>query len=86
MPKYNNIGYSDAYSIKLNLDILESQLSNIIKRTSVLVWKYQKLPMTCMIYNTGKLIMMGKPNIDLANMDECREFGRTTLRRYAWII
>ena len=37
----NNIVYSGLYSVKLNLDILEPQLS--------LVWEVQKLPLTCMV-------------------------------------
>ena len=35
--KYNNIVCSGLYSVKLNLDILEPQLSNVIKRKSK--WK-----------------------------------------------
>ena len=68
--KYNNIVYSGVYSIKLNLNILESRLSNVIKKKSVLIWKYRRLPMTCMIYGSGKLMLMGNPNTDLADMDE----------------
>ena len=84
--KYNNIVYSGVYSIKLNLNILESRLLNVIKKKTVLIWKYRRLPMTCMIYGSGKLNMMGNPNTDLADMDECRRFGHTTLRSVARII
>ena len=31
-------------------------------------------------------MLMGNPNTDLADMDECRRLGHTTLRRYARII
>ena len=74
MNKYNNNVYFAVYSIKLNLDILEPQLSNILKKKSVLILKYRRLPMTCMIYGSGKLMLMGNPNTDLADMDECRRF------------
>ena len=84
--KYNNIVCTGLYSVKLNLDILEPQLSNVIKRKSSLVWKWQKLPLTCMVYKSGKLMLMGNPNTVLTDMDECQRFGHTTLRRYAQII
>ena len=74
------------YSVKLNLDILEPQLSNVIKRKSSLVWKCPKLPFTCIVYKSGKLILMGNPKKVITDMDECQRFGQTTLQSYAWII
>ena len=84
--KYNNIVCSGLYSVKLNLDILEPQLSNVIKRKASLEWKCQKLPFTCIVYKSGKLILMGKPKKVLTDMDECQRFEHTTLQSYARII
>ena len=84
--KYNNIVCSGSYSVKLNLDILEPQLSNVIKRKSSLVWKCRKLPLSCIVYKSGKLILMGNPPKILTDMDECQRFGHTTLQSYAQII
>ena len=84
--KYNNIVCSGSYSVKLNLDILELQLSNVIKRKSSLVWKCRKLPFSCIVYKSGKLILMGNPQKILTDMDECQRFGHTTLQSYAQII
>ena len=84
--KYNNIVCSGLYSVKLNLDVLEPQLSNVIKRKSSLVWKCRKLPFTCIVYESGKLILMGSPKKVLTYMNECQRFGHTTLQSYARII
>ena len=84
--KYNNIVCSGLYSVKLNLDILEPQLSNVIKKKSSLVWKCRKLPLTCIVYKNGKLILMGNPKKVLTDMDECQRFEHTTLQSYARII
>ena len=84
--KYNNIVCSGLYSVKLNFDILEPQLSNVIKRKSSLVWKCRKLPFTCIVYKSGKLILMGNPKKVLTDMYECQRFVHTTLQSYARII
>ena len=84
--KYNNIVCSGLYSVKLNLDILEPQLSNVIKRKSSLVWKCRKLPFTCTVYKCGKLILLCNPKKVFTDMDECQRFGHTTLQSYARII
>ena len=80
--KYNNIVCSGLYSVKPNLDILKPQLSNGIKRKSSHVWK----SFTCIVYKSGKLILMGNTKKVLTDMDECQRFGRTTLQSYARII
>ena len=67
--KYNNIVCTELYSVKLNLDILEPQLSNVIERKSPLAWKCWKLPFTCIAYKSGKLILMGNPKTVLTDMD-----------------
>ena len=86
--KYNNIVCSKLYSVKLNLDILEPQLSNVIKRKSSLVWKCRKLPFTCIVYKSGKLILLGNSKFFFTDMDEFQRFGHTTvsLQSYARII
>ena len=84
--KYNNIVCSGLYSVKLNLGILEPQLSNVIKRKSSLVWECQKLPFTCIVFKSGKLILMGNPKTVFTDMDEFQRFGHTTLQGYARII
>ena len=84
--KYNNIVCSGLYGVKLNLDILEPQLSNVIKRKSSLVWTCRKLPFTCIVYKSGKLILMGNPKKVLTDVDDCQRFGHTTLQSYARII
>ena len=72
-------------SVKLNFDILEPQLSNVIKRKSTLVRKCRKLPFTCIVYKSGKLILIGNPRKVLTDMDECQRFGHATLQSYARI-
>ena len=71
---FNNIVCSGVYRVKLNLDILEPQLSIVIKRQLVIVWNYRRLPMTCIIYGSGKLIILGSPNTYLTYIDECQRF------------
>ena len=83
---YNNIVCSGLYSAKLNLDILEQQLSNVIKKKSSLVWKCRELQFTCIVYKSGKLILMDNPKKVITDTDECQRFGHTTLLSYARII
>ena len=82
--KYNTIVCSKLYSEQT--DILEPQLSNVIKRKSSLVLKCWKLPFTCIVYKSGKLILMGNLKKVLTDMDEGQRFEHTTLQSYARII
>jgi len=79
---YTNVVCSSKADIHLDTMYMTPFLNNVIMKKSVMIWKVKRIGMTCLLYKTGKIIIMGKPPGDLNSVAMCHASARKCLRKY----
>ena len=86
MISFTNIVCASRADTHFDIEAMAPVLWNVILKRSVLVWKDRRIGMTCLLYTTGKIIVMGKPHGVLNDVSMCYEAARRCIRRYARLL